>query len=102
MLDVNTLFGFENVAVGAYITQDETRFLAVDSDFQNSVYEADFTLFTQKENGCYIKETQRITQFYHPVKRIKKATTMKLVESIDIELYGLGEADKTILVFENV
>jgi predicted TPR repeat methyltransferase len=100
LFDVNTLFGFENVAVGAYITQDSTRFLAVDSDFRNGTYEADFTLFTQKENGCYAKETQRITQFYHPVKRLKKATSMKLVQTIDIELYGLGDADKTILVFE--
>ncbi|UFH60748.1 class I SAM-dependent methyltransferase [Sulfurovum mangrovi] len=33
VFDINTLYGFENVAVGAFIVDDEARFLAIDSDF---------------------------------------------------------------------
>ena len=35
LCDINTLYGFENVAVGSYIVDDEERFLTVDSDFEN-------------------------------------------------------------------
>ena len=40
IFDINTDFGFENVAVGAYIVEDEQRFLAIDSDYEDGVYEA--------------------------------------------------------------
>lgn len=99
IFDINTRFGFEHVATGAYIVDEAERFLAVDSDFEHDKYMADFTLFTQ-QNGCYTRESQRITQYYHPLKRIKKTTSMQLINAIDIELYGLGEADKTLLIFQ--
>jgi len=99
LFDVNTRFGFEHVAVGAYIVEDDTRFLAIDSDFENDIYRADFTLFSKNE-GCYTRESQRITQYYHPRKQLEKATSMQLVDAVDIELYGFGEPDKTIYIFE--
>jgi len=99
IFDVNTLYGFENVAVGAYVVEDESRFLAIDSDFEAGQYHAVFTLF-EKETECYQRTSQTIRQYYHPLKRLRKESAMKLVSSEDISLYGLEEADKMVVVLQ--
>jgi predicted TPR repeat methyltransferase len=52
LCDINTLYGFENVAVGSFIVDDDRRFLTVDSDFEAVVYLSDFTLF-EKEGQTF-------------------------------------------------
>jgi len=99
IFDVNTLFGFEHVAVGAYVVEDERRFLAIDSDFESGVYRADFTLF-EAENSCYKKQQESITQYYHPLKRLVKASGMKLVASYELSLYEMDEPDKLLIVLQ--
>ena len=78
MFDINTLFGFEHVAVGAYIAEDATRFLAVDSDFEEGIYRADFHLF-DKQGKHYRRLSDTITQYFHSVETIERATSMRLV-----------------------
>ena len=99
LFDINTLYGFENVAVGAYVIEDETRFLAIDSDFGEGVYEAEFTLF-EKQDSCYGKSQERIHQYYHTVEEIVTLSGMTLVSSDEIVLYGLGEADKQLVMLK--
>jgi len=101
MFDVNTLYGFENVAVGAYIVEDEHRFVAIDSDFEAGCYQADFTLF-EKENGCYRRTSQTIEQFYHTTERLVKASGMQLVADEPLSLYGFEESDKRFIVLRKV
>ena len=101
MFDINTLFGFEHVAVGAYIAEDATRFLAVDSDFDDGIYRADFHLF-DRQGERYRRLSDTITQYFHPIETIERATSMRLVQRRDIALYDLGEADKTVLVFQKL
>ena len=99
LFDINTLYGFENVAVGAYVIEDETRFLAIDSDFDAGVYEAQFTLF-EKEGVCYEKSQETIRQYYHTLKEIEEISGMRLVNAQAIELYGLGDEDKVLVVLQ--
>jgi len=99
IFDVNTLYGFENVAVGAYIVEDESRFLAIDSDFEAGQYHASFTLF-EKGTECYRRVSQTIWQYYHPIKRLRKESAMKLVSSEDISLYGFEAPDKHLVVLQ--
>ncbi len=99
IFDINTLYGFENVAVGAYIVEDERRFVAIDSDFENGSYSADFTLF-EKEQGCYRRTSQTIEQFYHTVNDLLKASRMRLVADEPLSLYGFEEADKRFVVMQ--
>jgi len=101
IFDINTLFGFETVAVGAYVVEDESCFLAIDSDFEAGAYTADFTLF-EANNGCYVKTQERITQYYHPLKRLVKASGMKLVASHELSLYEMDEPDKMVIVLQKV
>jgi len=51
LCDINTLYGFKNVAVGSYIVDDEDRFLTVDSDFEKGEYISEFTLFEKEGKG---------------------------------------------------
>ena len=97
LCDINTLYGFENVAVGAYIVDDEDRFLTIDSDFENGEYSAEFTLF-EREGAAFKKSQETIEQHYHTVGDIVMLSGMELVQSDEVNLYGFEKADKTFLV----
>ncbi|MDD3591830.1 MAG: class I SAM-dependent methyltransferase [Sulfurovum sp.] len=99
LFDVNTLYGFENVAVGAFIVDDEDRFLAIDSDFEKRTYEMELTLF-EKKGSAFVKSKERITQHYHTLATLTSHTGLKLVSSDEVELYEMGEADKLFVVLQ--
>jgi len=101
LCDINTLYGFENVAVGSYIVDDEERFLAVDSDFDHGEYSAEFTLF-EKEGSSFQKSQEIIKQYHHAIDDIVMLSGLELVQSDDVNLYDLGEADKVFLVLRKV
>ncbi len=97
LCDINTLYGFENVAVGSYIVDDEERFLTVDSDFEAGEYSSEFTLF-EKEGTCFTKSQETIKQYHHEIDEIISLSGLKLVSSDDVSLYEMEEADKLFLV----
>ncbi|HHO65591.1 MAG TPA: class I SAM-dependent methyltransferase [Epsilonproteobacteria bacterium] len=99
LCDINTLFGFENVAVGSFIVDDEDRFLTVDSDFKDSEYISEFTLF-EKEDHCFKKSQETIRQYYHTVEDIVTFSGLELLVDDEINLYGLESADKKFLVLK--
>jgi len=101
LCDINTLYGFENVAVGAYIVDDEERFLTVDSDFENSKYSSEFTLF-EKEGTTFKKSQESIVQYHHTIDDIVKLSGLELIQSDDVNLYDFDEADKVFLVLRKV
>jgi len=97
LCDINTLYGFENVAVGSYIVDDDERFLTVDSEFEEGEYISEFTLFEQ-DNACFNKSQDTIKQYYHTVDDLVKYSGLELVENDDVNLYGLEAFDKTFVV----
>ncbi len=99
LCDINTLYGFENVAVGSFIVDDDERFLTVDSEFEAGEYISEFTLF-EKENICFKKSQEIIRQYYHTVDDLVEYSGLKLVVSDDVNLYGLEESDKTFVVLK--
>jgi predicted TPR repeat methyltransferase len=101
LCDINTLYGFENVAVGSFIVDDETRFLTVDSDFENNEYISEFTLF-KKENECFVKSQETIKQYYHSVEQVVKYSGLELVVDDEVSLYDFDEADKRFIVLKKV
>ena len=100
LCDINTLYGFENVAVGSYIVDDEERFLTVDSDFENGEYISEFTLF-EKEVECFKKSQEIIKQYYHTVNDIVALSGLELLINDDVNLYELESSDKKFLVLKN-
>lgn len=99
LCDINTLYGFENVAVGAYIVDDDERFLTIDSDYEDGEYSAEFTLF-EKEGHSFKKSQETIEQHYHSIEDIVMLSGMELLQSDDVNLYGFEKADKTFLVLK--
>ena len=98
MLDINSLNGFESVAVGSYIVDDDKRFLTIDSYFTDEIYYSDFTLFTKKDN-LYKKEQEVINQYFYTIKEIESHTSLKLIEVKNISLYQEVD-DKIFLIFK--
>ncbi|AKF25510.1 methyltransferase type 12 [Sulfurovum lithotrophicum] len=101
LCDINTLYGFENVAVGSYIVDDEERFLTVDSDFEEDEYISEFTLF-EKEDTCFKKSQETIRQYYHTVDEIITLGGLELVSCDDVVLYDMDSADKNFVVLRKV
>ena len=99
LCDINTLYGFENVAVGSYIVDDDERFLTVDSDFENGEYISEFTLF-EKEGECFTKSQEIIKQYLYTSEEIEKLSGLKLTNQDDVYLYIEEGTDKTFLVFQ--
>ena len=105
LCDINTLYGFENVAVGSYIVDDEQRFLTVDSEFEEGEYISEFTLFEKEGKdiyGCFKKSKETIKQFYHSLEEIVQESGLELLQSDEVNLYGFDEADKIFLVLKKV
>ena len=99
LCDINTLYGFENVAVGSFIVDDDTRFLTVDSDYEEGEYISEFTLF-EKEGECFKKSQETIQQYYHTVDDLVNYSKLELVTSDEVNLYALEESDKTFVVLK--
>ena len=97
LADLNTLYGFEEVAVGAFTAEDEDCFLAIESDYEAGIYSADFTLF-ERSNACWHKSSQRIRQYYHAPETIALITGLELIGQTAVSLYG-DEADKVFLLY---
>ena len=104
LCDINTLFGFENVAVGSFIVDDEERFLTVDSDFEKGEYISEFTLFEKEAKSiddCFKKSQETIKQYYHSVEDMVILSGLELLINDEVTLYGLESADKKFVVLKN-
>jgi len=97
LCDLNTLYGFEEVAVGAFTAEDAIRFVAIESDFESGLYEADFTLF-EREGECWRKSSQRIRQYCHSPERIAELLDAEILHRAPVMLYA-EEPDKEFLVY---
>ena len=63
--DINTLYGFSDVAEGTMSKDKDDEFLCVDAIFQNDKLDTQFTLFEKQEDGNYIKHQDSIIQYFH-------------------------------------
>ena len=101
LCDVNTLFGFSEVADGTMVNSEfEDKFLAVEAFFDGECLETEFNYF-EKTGECYKKDSWQIKQFYHDIEMIKSLTSLKLVKVVDINLFSEDDADKVLLVFKH-
>lgn len=96
--DINTLYGFSDVAEGTMSNEEEKEFLSVDAVFQNDELHTKFTLFEKDEDGRYIKYQDTIVQYFHKIKTFQKLSGLKLVDKQTFSLYDTE--DKTLLIFK--
>ncbi len=96
--DINTRYGFSDVAEGTMSSENNKEFLSVDAVFENDELHTKFTLFFKDEDGKYIKHQDTIIQYFHTIKTFQKLSGLKLVEKQTFSLYDTE--DKTLLIFK--
>jgi len=98
MADINTLFGFSNVAEGTMVQDAGDEFLSVDAVFRGDELRTMFTLFEQNEDKLYTKHQNYITQYFHKIKIFQNLSSLKLIDKQNFSLYA--PSDKTLLIFK--
>jgi len=96
--DINTRYGFSDVAEGTMSNDTDKEFLSVDALFENDELETKFTLFEKQSDGLYKKYQDSIVQYFHKINTFQKLSSLKLVEKQTFSLYDTE--DKTLLIFK--
>ena len=96
--DINTKYGFSEVAEGVMSAEDENGFLNVDAAFVNDRLTTTFTFFEKEGDGRYAKHQEKIVQYFHPIKFFQQHKALKLVDKQTFSLYDTN--DKTLLIFK--
>ncbi len=101
IFDVNTLYGFEEVAQGSLNINLEGKFIAIDAFFEDKKLTTNIVLFSKKGDETYTKEEDFITQYYHEKNAIKKLLTksgFEIKQIINFHLHSDDKADKLIFI----
>lgn len=100
LCDMNTLYGFEEVAQGALIVDRGSEFVAVDAEFGDNILRTKINYFIMQKDGCYKREEDEIIQYYHDIEYLKNLG-LELEDLDFVSLYG-DEVDKVIMTFKRV
>jgi len=104
IFDINSLYGFEEVAQGALTIDIQDKFIAIDANFDDDCLATDITLFT-KETTLYKKDYGTIKQYYYENKELKKilqSVGFKIENIINFNLHSDEDFDKFIFVCKRV
>lgn len=96
--DINTLYGFKDVAEGTMSSENEKEFLVVDAVFEDEKLYTKFTLFEKNSDSRYTKYQDTIIQYFHKLKTFEKLPSLKLIDKQTFSLYDTK--DKTLLIFK--
>ncbi len=96
--DINTLYGFRDVAEGTMSSENESEFLVVDAVFEDEKLFTKFTLFEKSDDARYTKYQDTIVQYFHKLKLFEKLPALKLIDKQTFSLYDTK--DKTLLIFK--
>ena len=101
IFDVNSFFGFDEVAQGCITIDVEDKFIAIDANFENNKLQTDITLFEKQENGFFSKEQDSIIQEYHSkefLTKLLKECGFEIQEIKEFNLHTPDNADKLIFI----
>jgi len=101
IFDVNSLFGFEEIAQGSLNINNKDNFIAIDAIFEDEKLKTDITFFSKDQKNLYKKEQDRVTQYYHETKVLKQKLNnagFDIEKIINFNLHTDDEADKLIFI----
>jgi len=100
IFDINTYFGFDEIAQGSIIIDKEYNFITIDANFEDNKLQTDITLFSKEKDGKFVKEQDSILQEYHSCDDIKKLMSkyFEIIEIRDLFLYKTEKPDKLIFI----
>ena len=105
IFDVNSLFGFEEVAQGCITIDLEDKFISIDANFENNKLQTDITLFTKENGGLFSKESDSIIQEYHTkefLRKLLKECNFEIQEIKKFNLHTDEHADKLIFICKKI
>jgi len=100
LFDVNTYYGFDEIAQGTIAVEDENNYAVLQSIFEDDVMETKITLF-ENNSKCFDRKQGSIIQYFHKNQKLKKLNPLKFEKKIAINLYDGEMPDKEVLVFRN-
>lgn len=101
IFDVNSLFGFEEVAQGTLSIDLSDKFIVIDATFEEEKLITDITLFSQKKNKLFEKENDCIIQYYYKnseLKTLLKNSGFEVENILNFNLHTNEESDKFIFI----
>ena len=101
IFDVNSLFGFEEIAQGSLNIKLDDKFIGIDALFEDNKLKTDITFFEKTKNNLYKKEEDSITQYYHEVNSLKtmlENVGFMVEDVVNFNLHTDEEADKLIFI----
>lgn len=101
LFDINTLYGFEEVAEGSLNINTPDNFIGIDASYINKILKTNMVLFSKQSDGKYTKEEDFIEQHYHEKNAIKKVLDkcgFQTKQIISFHLHSEEKPDKLIFV----
>lgn len=105
IFDVNSYFGFDEVAQGCITIDVEDKFIAIDANFEDNKLQTDITLFEKQENGLFSKQSDSIIQEYHSKEfliKLLKECNFEIKEIKEFNLHTPENADKLIFICKKI
>lgn len=101
IFDVNSYFGFDEVAQGTISMDLDDKFICIDANFEDEKLRTDITLFEKQENEVYSKQSDFIIQHYHKtnfLEELLKKEGFEVKQIKNFNLHSDEEADKYIFI----
>jgi len=105
IFDVNSYFGFDNIAQGCITIDSDDRFIGIDAIFEENKLQTDITLFEKNKDGLYKKEKDSIIQEYHSkefLSKLLKKCNFEIQEIREFNLHSDEDADKLIFICKKI
>lgn len=105
LFDINTLYGFEEIAQGSLNLDFDDKFIAIDAYFENNFLNTKLTLFSKNSQNLFEKKCDTIVQEYHKKEFLKKLLSefgLVLEKSEDIFLHNSKKADKYLFICKKI
>ena len=105
IFDVNSYFGFDEVAQGCISIDLKDKFISIDANFEDNKLQTDITLFEMQENGLFSKESDSIIQEYHSkefLTKLLKECGFEIQEIKEFNLHTPENADKLIFICKKI
>ena len=104
IFDINSLYGFDNVAQGTLNIDTEDKFIAIDANFKDNILYTDMTVFDKvndNTSNTYKKETGTIEQYCYGKEELSSILVdigFEVENIIDFNLHSDEDYDKHIYV----
>ena len=102
IFDINSLYGFDNIAQGTLNIDLRDKFIAIDANFEDEILYTDITLFNKEDKeDKYIKITGTIEQYCYEKNELSsllEEVGFEIENIINFNLHSSEEHDKYIYV----